>query len=431
VKLFKKKGNPNWYFWFWVRSGEQKKRIKRCANTTDRKTAEILAIKMEREAVERAEYPEKHLQATATLSQALDLLLKDRAGRVRSGKTSSATVGCYNSKRKVLETALGKDSLLRELCGKTIDDYIDGRRKLGRKDTTVFKEIVTLRCALKLAKRCGMWNGEIDRVFPVGFSSAYKPRSRSLSHEELHGLLGELIPDRAALVAFIVATGARLSEAHSTRWTHVDQVRWQVHLPGTKTSDARRVVPIVAKWQFNLLTYALRHAGGKDGLLFGPWLDGNRFRDLNSSCKAAGIAPCSPNDLRRTFAQWMRRDSVPLELISPIMGHRTTRMVELVYGKLAAQTLEARIASTFQAAELRHGLVSPSPGAPELEQLRRGLAIESGEVGTLKGHAGGQLGQPPEKSAEESRGGCAVSARNCIENPRVGGSTPSLGTIYR
>lgn len=428
MKLFKKKDNPNWYCWFWIGSGRQKKRIKRCTNTAERRTAELVAAKLERQAVEEAEYPEKHLQATATMSQALDLLLRDRAGRVRAGKASPGTVSCYGSKRKILEAALGSSCLLRDLSSSVIDSFIEGRRRLGRKETTIFKEVVTLRCALRLAKRAGMWAGEVERIFPLGFSSGYKPKSRFLSHEELFGLLAELIPDRAALVAFIVATGARLSEAHRTRWVDVDQVHWHVHLPGTKTEGARRTVPIVTKWQFNLLAHALRHAEGQDGLLFTPWLDGNRFRDLNAACKAAGISPCSPNDLRRTTAQWMRRDAVPLELVSPIMGHRTTRMVELVYGRLSAQTLQCRLASVLGASELREGLDVDPPGASAAGNVRRGLGLVAGDRGTLKGHGQHPEQKPVDTSAGESWDNGLARSRNNSENPRVGGSIPSLGT---
>lgn len=39
----------------------------------------------------------------------------------------------------------------------------------------------------------------------------------------------------------------------------------------------------------------------------------------------AGIASCSPNDLRRTYAKWMRLARVPAEIVAPTMGHRDTR----------------------------------------------------------------------------------------------------------
>jgi integrase len=69
------------------------------------------------------------------------------------------------------------------------------------------------------------------------------------------------------------------------------------------------------------MAYALRHAEGKQGFLFRRWT--NVRRDLNEACERAGIAPCSPNDLRRTCATWLRRtepnhlETVPRAGIEP------------------------------------------------------------------------------------------------------------------
>jgi len=45
------------------------------------------------------------------------------------------------------------------------------------------KELVTLRAALRLAKRAGLWLGEIDALLPAGFAPEYRPRTRALSSE--------------------------------------------------------------------------------------------------------------------------------------------------------------------------------------------------------------------------------------------------------
>jgi len=42
--------------------------------------------------------------------------------------------------------------------------------------------------------------------------------------------------------------------------------------------------------------------------------------------------PCSPNDLRRTYATWLRAQGVEPQLIGAAMGHRDSRMVERVTG---------------------------------------------------------------------------------------------------
>jgi hypothetical protein len=66
---------------------------------------------------------------------------------------------------------------------------------------------------------------------------------------------------------------------------------------------------------------------------------------------------CTANDLRRTFAQWMRQAGAPLELVAPMMGHATTKMLELVYGRLDAASLSQRL----------HSVLRPTGAPPENE----------------------------------------------------------------
>jgi hypothetical protein len=70
----------------------------------------------------------------------------------------------------------------------------------------------------------------------------------------------------------------------------------------------------------------------------------NVRRDLAIACQLAGIQPVTPNDLRRTYASWLVNEGVPLKTISRLLGHKSTRMVDLVYGRLADETLAAAVA---------------------------------------------------------------------------------------
>jgi hypothetical protein len=80
---------------------------------------------------------------------------------------------------------------------------------------------VTIRAALKLAKRAGLWSGDIEKLLPSDFGTQYKPKTRALSREELFELLAQLEPDRAARLAFIVATSACWSETVRAKREHV------------------------------------------------------------------------------------------------------------------------------------------------------------------------------------------------------------------
>ena len=63
-----------------------------------------------------------------------------------------------------------------------------------------------------------------------------------------------------------------------------------------------------------------------------PWT--NARRDLHDACDRAGLEHCSPNDLRRTFSSWLKQQGVDSFTVAKMMGHTSSRMVELVYGHL-------------------------------------------------------------------------------------------------
>jgi site-specific recombinase XerD len=159
-------------------------------------------------------------------------LLQARKEQVSAGRKSEATFGFYREKTGHWLRVLGEDFPLAQLSATDVDRYITHRRsewsvpprapvldqpgnvlkpaRSGRHvtDHTIAKELVALRAALKLAKRRGIWKGDPAEVLPVGFAPEYKPFERFLTYDELEALLGELLEDAAARVAFTIATSA-------------------------------------------------------------------------------------------------------------------------------------------------------------------------------------------------------------------------------
>jgi len=156
--------------------------------------------------------------------------------------------------------------------------------------------------------------------------------------------LAVLPAPRAAQVAFIVSTSACWSESVKACRADVQLDSGWVHVRGTKRAARDRRILVRHPALASLLAYALEHAPGEE-LLFPLW--SNVRRDLLAACEQAGIAPCSPNDLRRTYAKWMRLARVPAEIVAPAMGHRDTRMVERVYGCLSPEEIGALLTQHF------------------------------------------------------------------------------------
>jgi integrase len=62
------------------------------------------------------------------------------------------------------------------------------------------------------------------------------------------------------------------------------------------------------------------------------WL--NVRRDLADVYTRAGIPTVRPNDLRRTLASWMKQQGEDSAVVAKLVGHSSTRMMDLVYGRL-------------------------------------------------------------------------------------------------
>jgi site-specific recombinase XerC len=292
-----------WYCWFY----ENGVRVQRSTQCHDRRAAEARARELERDASDPA-----HAAARkATLSDALQLLLRLDEEEIRAGRRSADTKEFHERKAghlvRVLETRDGArvGFPLANLGAPEVDAYISKRRMEGAADATVAKELSVLRKALRLALRARLWRGRVEEVIPVAFSPGYEPRKRFLPSEELAKLLAELAPDRAARAAFIVATSACWRETELALTDDISLDLRTVLLRGTKRKTRFRTVPIVSPVQRSLLEYAMRYAAGDGEALFQPW--GNVRRDMAGACERAKYRPGEPERPPAHLRELVRR----------------------------------------------------------------------------------------------------------------------------
>lgn len=330
--LFKKPGSSRW--WCRVPNPAGGKHLRISTGQQDRKAALAEWRRLCRESVAR---PDQAKDET-TLADALDRRIDER----RAAGRAAGTLDSLTKKARQLVRVIGSETLVSAVSARVVDEYIATRLREGAQRTTIAKELSALRGALKLARRQGYAAPALEEVMPLDFSPRYKPRERALSEAEIEKLLDALPPKRAAIVAFILATGATYpSEVQNLRKSDIDRARWMVRLRGTKRETRARTVPVVAfarPWLDRALPYAP----------FEPWT--NVRRDLHAACDDAGIARCSPNDLRRSIATLMRAQGVEPSLIGAYLGHGDSRMAERVYGRLApdqlAHLLETRLGAS-------------------------------------------------------------------------------------
>jgi integrase len=232
-------------------------------------------------------------------------------------------------------------------------------------------------------------------LFPK-FKGKYIPKTRHLTRAEFEMVLRTLAPARRLWLALAVFSGARLSEVEGVCWETVDLENRRLLLPGTKTSKARRWVPI-AEPLHRLLSEI--HEDARSGPVLPPWR--NVRRDLAALVTAHNKAqaklaqqerrpapkPMDPNDLRRTFASWLKQAGVDSMVVAKLLGHTTSRMVEFVYGHLNDATTQAAIAKL------------PAATVPPLatQVPRKGVQKQRRYLGVLANVEPPTLGLPPQK----------------------------------
>lgn len=323
-KLTRRKDSPNVYAWVTDPVTGRKKRVS--TKERNRRTAQVVAEGRERRAADPT-----YRSGSTTLEKAIHSFITQHAARKAEG-----TRHMYDVKSRQLARVIGLQRQLVDIDAQQVDRYIAVRLGEGTAKSTIGKELTTLRGVLKLARRHRLYPHPLDEVMPERWENEYHPKERWCTADEVWRLIGELQPHRAAVVAFMVATGARMAETMRARREDIGTD--SVALRGTKTVGARRTAPVML-WGKPFLDFAMQH-GRQDsgGPLFIDWTKAMRW-DLSRVCKRLGIDGVSANDLRRTYGQWLRHAGVEPAIIAVTMGHKDSRMVERVYGRLPADKL--------------------------------------------------------------------------------------------
>ncbi len=315
------------------RSGE---RQRASLHTSDGKVARARLAELELATTDRA--PDQ----TETLDAALKYFID-----VACAPKPAGTINSYQQKARHLSRLLG-GTLVDKISRETVERYIAKRLEEGAAKHTVHKDLVVLRGALRSAGERDRFHGSIETVVPK-FDAEYEPRRAYLTPEQFMTLTENLLrPIGAKASAYqrarweerrvkrtlycllIALASPRVGELESLQWEHVDLARDVIVIPRGKTvSRTIKIHPVLRLW---IEKY---HQG--TGSIVEPW--GKVSRDLPRLCQRAGLPRCTPNDLRRTFASWLVQGGASLYVVSRLLGHKSTRMVELVYGQLDEATL--------------------------------------------------------------------------------------------
>jgi integrase len=334
-RIYKKRknGRPHgpWYGWFYPRGS--KTAVYVCLGTDNRAAAVARLREYERGEIARAD-PTANQTEAVTL---LDVLAALIDAKLDVG-APTGTVEMHTEKGRHLVRKLGADTDITTLTAQRLRRYVGERRSEGAAAGTIAKELVTLRGALKQAHVERKVAEDLTPIVPK-LPNTYQPRRRHLSADEFAALLAALPQARRLWVMIAVYAGPRSSTIEAMSWDeHVDLTAGWLYLPGTKTRGSALHLPIHLA-----LGTELANVQKKDrvGPVVQPW--GNVRRDLHAACERAEIPHCSPNDLRRTFASWLKQAGEDSMVVAKMMGHTTSRMVEQTYGHLTNREFQRAI----------------------------------------------------------------------------------------
>ena len=255
---------------------------------------------------------------------------------------ADATHDFYERKAGHLLRILGVDTHLGDLTRDQVLAYVRQRKLETASGSTIHKELVTLRRVLHEAFERKLWDGDVDAIVPK-VKVDYVPKKTWLDEHQLNQLLARIAADRRLWVMIAAFGGLCLGEIERLDWQHVDLKNNVLHVPGTKRASRLRTVPIGES-----LRTALAAARGERtaGPVVEPW--SNVRRALSQAAVLAKLPDhlrkLSPNDLRRTFASLMLNKGVPTLVVAKLLGHSSTKMVELVYGQISARSFAGAVA---------------------------------------------------------------------------------------
>jgi integrase len=265
----------------------------------------------------------------------------------------------YRSKSGHLRRLIGSRDISELQDISVMQGYIKQRLEEGAAKTTLRKELVTMRQALYAALEAKRIKFDPRICFPR-FRAPYRPKERWLTPDEFLRLLlafnawregddpalkRQGSPHRQLWLVIAVYTGGRDSEVDGLRWEDIDWKARMIHIRGTKTktqdvtAGSDRLIPLQP-----VLASVLARSRQPTGYIVGEWC--NVRRDLHAACsrKRANIPPCSPNDLRRTFASWLANMGVSEGSVSKLLGHGSSQMVRKVYARLERSLMAREIA---------------------------------------------------------------------------------------
>lgn len=133
--------------------------------------------------------------------------------------------------------------------------------------------------------------------------------------------------------------GCRPAEFYNLKSEHIDFEKGIINLPGTKTKNAKRIVPIHEK-----ILPLLKERAKAEGLIMGKAIHRTVYRSIwDAIMKDCGIKGKTPKAVRNTFATYAKACGMELYARQKILGHESGNLTEDVYTTADIDYLKAEM----------------------------------------------------------------------------------------
>lgn len=327
MRLTRRSNSANWF----LEVQYQGKRYVRSCRTDHKPTARRVAEDLYRQ-----------IQLEAVKGPLREISFKKAVDRYYSIRKDSPSAGSLKGTINSVLRIIDGHVLLSQFTRQMFDDFVEHRKREGRKPQTIKHGVKLIAAVIKQAKRDGFYVADVEPP-----SITVKPtRLRYLSLEEERRLLHELDPKRTGpcmstvqtrphhirhhlqdnydLVVILLDTGARYGEIAKLKWKQIDLEKRTINLWRSKVSNesilfmTKRVFEVLERRsqtqsKTNTENYVF---GSDDG---GPRKNNNIA--IRKAFRRAGLDDCTIHTLRHTHATRLIQNGLSIYEVRSVLGH--------------------------------------------------------------------------------------------------------------
>ncbi len=226
--------------------------------------------------------------------------------------------------------ALRPDQINRQTC------RMYRKRRAGRSDGTIAKELRTLRAGLR-------WNDPRSPAV-IEVPAEPPPRDRFITKAEYRRIFHAMsAPHLKVWLALAWYTAARKEAALTLTWDRVNLDTGRINLgPDVGRKGRAQVVPI-ARPLARILAIAKRGALTNSVVEYASGPVGDIRKGFHTAAVKAGLGDVTPHDIRRSAARQMVERGVPLHAVSQLLGHKSVDVTARVYARFSSNFLKSAV----------------------------------------------------------------------------------------